>query len=453
MKMGYLHIVAGMTATLVGFAVSSYPQARGPGRQAPAVTAVDTGLTFDLLVLASAHPEPHGTFGDSVAGVGDVNQDGVPDVVVGAWFEAGMAGRAYVFDGKNGSLLFELMSPNPRPEGLFGMSVSAAGDINQDGFADVLVGAAGDGVFGAWGGRAYIFGGPSGQLLFELVSPSRQAGAFGLSVSAAGDVDQDGVPDVIVGDPLDFGPYADSGKAYVFSGRDVRLLHELASPNAEMLGNFGTVSGAGDVDQDGFADVIVGAPREDLGRIDEGGHAYVFSGQTGAMLFELSSPTPADFGHFGGGLADAGDVNGDGHSDFIIGEAGRAYVFGGQDGAVLFQPKPPAGATSGLGAVSGAGDADADHFADIIATGGKTAFIFSGWDGSLLGTLVDPKASGELCLGFGAVAAAGDINRDGFADLIVGAAADGPPIRPTTPGGPLLAAGRAYIFLSRSGQP
>jgi hypothetical protein len=269
-----------LSGALAALPATAAAQPAGPALQAntsttsdqDAAEAASDALEFDTLVLASAHPEPHGNFGDSVAGVGDVNNDGVLDVIVGAWFEAAMAGRAYVFDGKAGALLFELLSPNPRAEGAFGHSVAAAGDVNQDGFADVIIGATGDGVFGAWGGRAYIFGGPSGQLLFELISPSRRAGAFGLSVSGAGDVDQDGSPDVIVGDPADFGPYADSGKAYVFGGRDGRLLYELASPNATMFGHFGMrVAGAGDVDQDGAADVIVGAPWEDPARTDWGG--------------------------------------------------------------------------------------------------------------------------------------------------------------------------------------
>ena len=195
-------------------------------------------LASAVAILASAHaqtllrtldtPNPYswGQFGASVA-AGDVNGDGMDDVVVGAAGEyvgGNTLGRAYVFSGVNGSLLLTVESPNPNLAGDFGTSL-AVGDVNGDGKGDIAVGAGGERVGGnAYQGRAYVFSGADGSLLFTLDSPNPEEGAwFGSSV-AVGDVNGDGKDDIAVGA---FGEHVggnSQGQVYVFSGADGSLL-------------------------------------------------------------------------------------------------------------------------------------------------------------------------------------------------------------------------------------
>ncbi|MEM8601899.1 MAG: integrin alpha, partial [Bacteroidota bacterium] len=440
----------------------------------PAVVPVALAQTLPAsLELASPNEEADGVFGDSVSGAGDVNNDGFADVIVGAFNEdpgasPTDAGRAYVYSGVDGTVLYTLTSPNEEFDGVFGNSVSGAGDVNNDGFADVIVGALFEnpGASPTAAGRAYVFSGADGGLLYTLASPNEEdGGVFGVSVSGAGDVNGDGFADVIVGADGE-SPGAspqDAGRAYVFSGADGTVLYTLASPNEEEFGEFGrSVSGAGDVNNDDFADIVVGAPQESPGASPErAGRTYVFSGADGTVLYTLVSPNEEFFGIFGDSVSGAGDVNGDGFADVVVGarsedpgaspnSAGRAYVFSGLDGSVLYtlaSPNEEASGAFGI-SVSGAGDVNGDGFADAVVgaaddpgaspSGAGRAYVFSGADGSVLYTLASPNE--ESLGGFGfSVSGAGDVNGDGFADLIVGAENEDPGVSPSS-------AGRAYIF-------
>ena len=441
---------------------------RGPGFSlALVLLAAGPGLTqtSDVVTLTAPSPPPIvGTFGRVVSSAGDVNRDGFADVIVGTGGQDD--GRAFVFSGQNASVLFALSSPHEQFDGRFGESVSGAGDVNGDGYPDLLVGAHAEfpGKSPRQAGRAYLFSGKNGRLLFELASPNEEAmGNFGRSLAGAGDVNQDGFADVIVGALLeDPGKSAeDVGRAYVFSGHDGHVLFALGSLEEVAAGYFGwSVSAAGDINQDGFADVAVGAigggpasgPRDS-------GRAFVFSGRDGSRLFELVSPHPEFLGSFGQSVSAAGDVNQDGFADVIVGArnehpgsrpkgAGSAYVFSGSDGHVLFELRSPHPRRGGLfgESVSGAGDVNQDGFADVIvgayyesSVRGR-AYVFSGRNGELLRELKSPNDEAGGCFGV-SVAGAGDVNRDGSADVIVGAD------REDAKTGQ-LDAGRAYIFLS-----
>jgi len=433
--------------------------------------------TFNALTLISPNPDNNGDFSFAISGADDINGDGFADVVVGALGEDTAAnedaGRAYIFNGQDGSLLFALTSPNEQALGYFGWSVSGTGDVNGDEVADVIVGAMFEdsdaGLIDV--GRAYIFSGQNGSLLFELISPNEEADAgFGNSVSGAGDVNDDGFADVIVGSAYEDPGTSplDAGRAYIFSGEDGSLLFELISPNEETSGLFGwSVSSIDDVNVDGFADVIVGAMEDPGNSPLDAGRVYIFSGQDGSLLFELMSSHEESGGLFGYSVSSAGDVNDDGFADVIVGaqhedrsgsqDAGRAYVFSGQDGSLIFEPKSPNKEYLGsFGvSVSGAGDVDRDGFADVIVgannedpgnspSGAGRAYIFSGQNHSLLFELMSPNEESGGFFG-NAVSDIGDANGDGFADVIVGAYLED--------GSAINNAGRAYIFVSSSAQP
>jgi len=410
---------------------------------------------LDTVTMKSPNEDSFGKFGAAVSGAGDIDQDGFADVIVGAAGE-GPNGRAYVLSIEDGRQLLLLTSPNDlEGGGAFGESVAGAGDVNGDGFADVIVGAPGEdpGTSPGSAGRAHVFSGRDGSLLFELESPNEVAfGNFGIAVDGAGDVNADGLADVIVGTWDE-----DPKRAYVFSGLDGSLLFQLASPDPSGGATFGSsASGAGDVNQDGFADVIVGDDREAAAA----GRAYIFSGHTGKLLFTLVSPNEESFGLFGGAVAGAGDVNQDGHPDLIVGapfeqspvSAGRAYVFNGDDGSLLLELVSPNAVPDGLFgySVGAAGDVNRDGFPDLIAgapweqPGGieeaGRAYVFSGRNGGALYELEsrNPQQWGHYGWSVDGV---GDLNQDGWADLIVGAEQEWPAGSPAQ-------AGRAYVFVS-----
>ncbi|MCI0330825.1 MAG: integrin alpha [candidate division Zixibacteria bacterium] len=330
--------------------------------------------------------------GWSVAGAGDVNGDGNDDYIVGAPFSGQVNGSAFVYSG--GGVL-PLYQKGGAVEDLLGFSVASAGDVNGDGRADFIIGAPGaDPTAGFSGaGSAYVYSGADGSLLYEK-NGGTIGDSLGFSVASAGDDNGDGKADFIIGtprnDPL---RQDDAGTAYVYSGADGSLLYQKHGAAAGDLLGFSAAS-AGDVNGDGKADFIIGAPFMDVGLLSDAGTAYVYSGADGSLLYLKNGVAAGDY--LGFSVASAGDVNGDGKADFIIGA-------------------PSAGA----GGLSGAG----------------SAYVHSGADGSLLGQ-INGAAVGDS-LGF-SVASAGDVNGDGKADLIIGAPS-------TNPGG-AAKAGSAFVY-------
>ncbi|MBN2491208.1 MAG: FG-GAP repeat protein [Planctomycetes bacterium] len=398
--------------------------------------------------------------GFSVAGVGDVNQDGCADLAVGAPGASpggrGCAGQVRIFSGKDGSTVFTF-------DGLatgdyLGWSVAGAGDVNRDGFPDILVGAyLADPPGRMSAGQATVFSGKDGSVLYRF--DGLTAGeTFGSSVAGAGDVNRDGYADIMVGA---FRASTYTGQATVFSGKDGAVLHRFSGKAAGIA--FGAaVGGAGDVNRDGYDDLIVSdSPASWLTS-----ETTVFSGRDGTVLHLFKGAAPGN--GFGLAVAGAGDVNRDGYPDLIVGayladpggrtDAGETLVFSGKDGITLHTFSGVA-AGDGLGcSVAGAGDVDKDGYPDLIvgaplaSPGGRTsagqATLFSRKDGTVL-CRFDGLAAGDV---FGrSVASAGDVNRDLFPDLMVGA-------QFADPGG-RTDAGQATVFslaawvISGSGSP
>ena len=412
-----------------------------------------------------------GYFGAAVAGLGDVNNDGRSDIAVGAPGEGPAGdpsgrGRVYIYSGQNGSLIRMLWSPNQRPDGRYGASVASVPDADGDGITELLVGAPGEG-FQAQVGRAYLYSGATGALLRVLYSPAQQGGGlFGRSVSGIPDVDGDGRGDLAVGAPEERngGGPAGMGRVHVFSGATGSLLETLLPTHATGGGHFGeSVSGVTDTDGDGRGDVLVGAPGEHPGGTPRAGHAYLYSGATGDVLYRILSPGREGGSAFGESVSGVPDLDGDGRGDLAIGapgedpgdsepDCGRVYVYSGATGDLLWRFLPPiperrgnfGNRVAGLPDVTGDGKGDIAVGAWHENPGGGDedcgrVHVYSGGTGVRFRTLIPAIQSADGLFGF-AVSGVTDPGGNGRADVVVGA------IGETSNSTDSVYAGRVYLI-------
>src|SRR5439155_1264922 len=271
-------------------------------------------------------------FGYSVATAGDVNGDGYSDVIVGAYqFTNGQTfeGRAYIYLGSASGPATRAgwTAESDQATARVGRSVATAGDVNGDGYSDVIVGARDYNNGQTSQGRAYVYlGSASGpSTTYAWNGESNQASAlFGYSVATAGDVNGDGYSDVIVGAVLYDNGQADEGRAYVYLGSASGLAAAPAwtAESNQAGAQFGwSVATAGDVNGDGYSDVIVGAPYYDNPQTNAG-RAFVYLGSSSGLApsYAWSDGTNQLSALYGYSVATAGDVNGDGYSDIIVGD-------------------------------------------------------------------------------------------------------------------------------------
>jgi hypothetical protein len=344
-------------------------------------------------------------FGFSVASAGDVNGDGFSDVIVGAWlFDNGQTdeGAAFVYHGSASGLS---ATPNWTAESnkvgaQFGNSVASAGDVNGDGYSDVIVGAFGFANGEAFEGRAFVYHGSASGLSTtpNWTAESNQVNAqFGYSVASAGDVNGDGFSDVIVGAFGFSNGEASEGAAFVYHGSANGVNNGVPGTPAnaawtaesnQVNAQFGnSVASAGDVNGDGFSDVIVGAFGFSNGEAFEG-RAFVYHGSASGLSTTPNWTAESNQvgAEFGVSVASAGDVNGDGYSDVIVGarlfdngetDEGRAFVYhGSANGVNNGVPGTPANAAwtaesnqanAQFGvSVASAGDVNGDGYSDVI---------------------------------------------------------------------------------------
>lgn len=394
--------------------------------------------------------------GFSVAAAGDVNGDGLADLLIGAPLSdpaAGRdAGRSYVVFGKRSGDAVSLASVAAGQGGFAingesrggqsGFSVAAAGDVNGDGLADLLIGAP---YHANQAGRSYVVFGKRTTGAVNLSSVARNQGGFainsegpqqrnGWAVSGAGDVNGDGLTDMVVSSPWSNAGGIRAGRSYVvFGKRSVGAVN--LSDVARNQGGFAvdgfqlfsytgqSVAGAGDVNGDGFDDLLIGAPLGSSATAYNGGQVYVVYGRRSPATVNLATVNRGGGGGFvvngearadnaGSSIAGIGDVNNDGLDDFMIGapkansrriDAGKAYVVYGKRTA----------SPVNLSAVS-------QHYV------GDQSFDY---------------------LGSG-VAGGGDFNGDGISDLVVGAYGGNPEFRWVNRRNPSTGfrAGKTYVI-------
>jgi hypothetical protein len=436
----------------------------------------------------------HGSDGElsgrSVSGAGDVNGDGLADLVIGAHQadpNSENSGASYVVFGKATGTAIELTDVTTGSGGFVirgvtsndvsGISVAGAGDVNGDGLSDVVIGA---NSAGGDNGAGYVVFGKTGGSAVELSDVVEGIGGFvikgavsgdlaGGDVAGAGDVNGDGLSDLLVG-----ANGADDGTHYVVFGKSDTDPVELSDVNdgaggfrivasqpADFLGY--AASGAGDVDGDGLADVVIGTS----GRDSSTGAAYVVFGKSEDTAPVELETVAGGVGGFvingidvndaaGVSVSSAGDLDGDGLSDVLIGAngvsslTGAGYVVFGKGSGTAVDLTAVASGNGGFVIngvdegdtvgfeVSNAGDVDGDGLADLVLGGplaspnggaSGVSYVVFGRDagpieldvvgGGTGGFVVHGEAAGDR-LGRG-VAAAGDVNGDGYGDLIAGA--------------------------------
>ncbi len=352
-------------------------------------------------------------YGSSVSRAGDVNRDGYEDIIVGDQGDSAMgttSGSMVVISGKDSTTL---MSKSYAAGEQLGYSVAAAGDVDQDGYGDVIVGAPG---YKSSQGYARVLSGRTQAELWFLTGAPTNNAFFGVSVCGAGDTDGDGHPDLLVG-------ASGIDQAYLFSGKTGLLIRTMGWATGDKYGR--AVAAAGDIDRDGYADVIVGAP----GYNSSIGFAQVFSGKTGLVIHSVFGSHAA--GQFGFSLAGIGDVNRDGVPDFAVGApmaavggtySGEVRVFSGADKSVLFSTSRGSDESFGY-SIAAAGDTDGDLVPDIHVGaprwGGSKGYArtISGKDGSTIATHLGLSPNGQL----GASVSGVEANGDAYPDLVAGA--------------------------------
>jgi hypothetical protein len=395
-------------------------------------------------------------FGISVSHAGDVNGDGYSDVIVGAYYyDNGQTdeGRVFVYHGSSSGLStsFNWTAESDQEDARFGISVSHAGDVNGDGYSDVIVGAYYYDNGQTDEGRVFVYHGSSSGLSASSnwsAESNQEDAEFGISVSGAGDVNGDGYSDVIVGAYYYDNGQTDEGRVFVYHGSSSGLstsFNWTAESNQEDARFGSSVSSAGDVNGDGYSDVIVGANSYDNGEAYEG-RAFVYHGSSGGLSASSnwSAESNQDYAYFGISVSSAGDVNGDGYSDVIVGaylydngqtDEGMAFVYHGNSSGLSASANWTAEsnqeyASFGI-SVSQAGDVNGDGYSDVIVgaylyDNGQTyegmVFVYHGSSSGLSASANWTAESNQVGALFGSsVSQAGDVNGDGYSDVIVGA--------------------------------
>ncbi|MCD4656816.1 MAG: choice-of-anchor D domain-containing protein [Planctomycetes bacterium] len=413
----------------------------------------------------------------------DFNGDGIEDIIVGTYgnIHSGLrTGKAYIYLGSknltplmlsNSVIGFYGRTNDRNNPYYFGCSASSAGDFNNDGYDDIIIGAAGEDFGGTRAGCAFIFFGSQNPSRSNyalnadvIIIGENENDRFGWGTTSAGDLNNDGIEDIIIGAPGFYEGGYSTGKAYIYYGSSSPTSIIYAT-NADVMitgvdvgGKFGgCVSSAGDYNNDNIDDIIIGAPYAN-GQTNRTGVVYIFYGKSNIAANLSASSADVKFNgrqtneEFGYSVSSAGDFNNDGIDDIIIGAwhdyenatwAGAAFVYYGSSSPISIEYPRNAdirilgeNAYDGFAiSVSNAGDFNNDGLDDILISthcddsGGNdvgAAFVFYGKSNHY--SMYSKGDADFIVLGenyrewFGfCSSSAGDLNSDGIDDFIIGA--------------------------------
>jgi len=357
--------------------------------------------------------------GYSVNGAGDVNGDGTPDLIVGT----PIAGLVDVRSGLDNALIYRFSASDlGTTSNGFGHSVSGIGDVNDDGYDDLVVGNPNSNEGGTRVGDITVFSGIDGSVLYQVLGDVGNGGfgQFGLRLDVAGDINQDGHQDIIVGAPSEYVYDNDTdieslGSITIISGADGSRIHKILGEGDEGFGR--AVSGIGDVNQDGNDDFAVATEYDSSMNFDSS--VTLYSGDDFSVIRKYSQNNSESFGV---SISNMGDLNNDMVPDLLVVDqspTSKIEFYSGADGSVLHTVTSIN--SEGIGRfASSAGDVNGDGIADVIYSVANTDLvkIYSVANSRLLYDILPLEDGGTP--GNPSVAPVGDIDGDGHTDLIIG---------------------------------
>ena len=418
--------------------------------------ATSTSSAQEQVYLLGVEASNGDDFGRSVADAGDLDQDGTPDVVVGAPFDGAngtSSGSVFAYSGRTGDLLWTRAGGDSGD--LFGWAVDGLGDVNNDGNSDVIVGAPGWDNSGAWSsysGQVHVLSGATGGSI-AWFSLNEQTAQLGYEVCGLGDISGDNVGDFAFSIPYrDTNGMTDNGYVAVYSGAGINLLFSRSGDrDGDLYGySFDVVRATG---AQATSRLIVGEPRVDGVGVDRG-QARLLDGFGNTMSLFAGSTNNEWLGSTVAGL---GDVNNDGWEDYGFGspyadilgvgiDAGLVKVYSGASTSFLFSIVGASAGANMVQSLAGIGDFDGAGRDDILAgapnddsvtSNGGEARLVSG----LAGLTLHSWTGGVNDRMGRAVSPAGDLNNDGRPDIVIGAN-DAP-----------FGAGEAYVRLGAVDAP